>query len=355
MRLETITDSQRNQFNEYIDKKAHGHVFQLYEWGELKRHTSWMPIRLMVYDQNQPRAAISILQRKIPGLNKNIFYAPRGPVCDYQDYEVMDFLWKEIAKIAKANHAILLKIDPAVTVEDRDFTHYLSRAGFNALDTGKDFSGIQPRFIMQLPLNADPEDLLAAMASKTRYNIRYATRKGVTIHTDGLKDEVLPIFYKILQATAERDHFGIRNQQYFSDMWDHLVETGYAKLFMAKYDDEYIAGTLAFICGNRVWYSYGASDKMRNKQPSYLLQWAMIEWAVDQGCAVYDFRGISGDLNEDNPLYGLYRFKKGFGAQFTEYIGEYDLVFSPFYYFIWEKAMPVAKKWRSHFLKLLRR
>ena len=60
--------------------------------------------------------------------------------------------------------------------------------------------------------------------------------------------------------------------------------------------------------------------------PNYLLQWSMIQWAVETGCSVYDFRGVSGDISEDNPLYGLYKFKKGFGGDFTEFVGEYDLV-----------------------------
>lgn len=60
--------------------------------------------------------------------------------------------------------------------------------------------------------------------------------------------------------------------------------------------------------------------------PNYLLQWSIICWALERGSRIYDFRGVSGDLSEDNPLYGLYRFKKGFGGEFTEFIGEYDLV-----------------------------
>ncbi|MFR4993950.1 MAG: peptidoglycan bridge formation glycyltransferase FemA/FemB family protein [Oscillospiraceae bacterium] len=47
---------------------------------------------------------------------------------------------------------------------------------------------------------------------------------------------------------------------------------------------------------------------------------------------IYDFRGVSGDVSEDNPLYGLFRFKQGFGGDFTEFVGEMDLVLSPVIY-----------------------
>ena len=72
--------------------------------------------------------------------------------------------------------------------------------------------------------------------------------------------------------------------------------------------------------------------------PNYLLQWNMIRWAVETGCRVYDFRGVSGDLSESNPLYGLYKFKKGFNGEFTEFVGEYDLVLKKLSYFIAEKG-----------------
>lgn len=80
--------------------------------------------------------------------------------------------------------------------------------------------------------------------------------------------------------------------------------------------------------------------------PNYLLQWEMIKWAINSGCNVYDFRGVSGDLNKDNHLYGLYRFKKGFNGDFTEFIGELELVFNPFIRFIIEKSSAFYKKIR---------
>ena len=354
MRLQQINASQREMFNNYIQNQPKAHVFQLYEWGELKNTTGWKPLYFMVFDNTKPKAALTILKRKIPGLNKNIFYAPRGPICDIKDYQTMDFLWAEIAKLAKEHKAVFLKIDPDISVENKEFHEYLESRKFKKLSTGKDFNGIQPKFVMRLKLEKSEQELLAAMASKTRYNIRYSARKGVTIRNE-CNDSDLKKFYEILIETAKRDNFGIRSFEYFENMYKYLVKTGHGKLFLAEYEGEIISGTLALICGKTVWYSYGASDKHRNKQPSYLIQWNMIKWALENNCDVYDFRGISGDLDENNPLYGLYRFKKGFGAEFTEYIGEYDLVFSPLMYTLWEKAMPAAKKLRKKVLKVIKK
>ncbi|HHX95677.1 MAG TPA: peptidoglycan bridge formation glycyltransferase FemA/FemB family protein, partial [Clostridia bacterium] len=163
-------------------------------------------------------------------------------------------------------------------------------------------------------------------------------------------------FYDILTVTAERDNFLVRSFEYFETLWDCLVEKGLAKLFMAEYEGHYIAGTLAFIFGDKAWYMYGASsNEHRNVMPNYLLQWTMIQWAKGKGCSMYDFRGVPGNLTEDNPLYGLYRFKKGFAAEYVEFLGEYDLVYSPFYYKAYNSMEKVYSGGVKKFLRARRK
>ena len=100
--------------------------------------------------------------------------------------------------------------------------------------------------------------------------------------------------------------------------------------------------------GNKVWYLYGASsNEHRNLMPNYLLQWEGIKYAIGQGKDVYDFRGVSGVLDESHPQYGLYRFKKGFNAEFTEFIGEIYLDFKPLVYKLYKISEKTFKKARG--------
>lgn len=116
---------------------------------------------------------------------------------------------------------------------------------------------------------------------------------------------------------------------------------------MAYFKDEPIAGTLAVQYGDKTWYLYGASsNEHRNKMPNYLLQWEMIRWAVEGKCRIYDFRGVSGDLSPSNPLYGLYRFKKGFSGDFVEFCGEFDLVLNRPVNMLVETGIKTLKKFR---------
>jgi len=148
-------------------------------------------------------------------------------------------------------------------------------------------------------------------------------------------------------VTGTRDEFVVRTLEYFEKMYDCMAPDN-LRLYLAKYDGKIVAGTLAILYGNKVWYLYGASsNEYRNVMPNYLLQLEMIKWALENKCDIYDFRGISGDIDESNPLYGLYRFKKGFNGKFTEFVGEMDYVFSPFMYFMVEHGEKIYRELRK--------
>ncbi|WP_415341107.1 peptidoglycan bridge formation glycyltransferase FemA/FemB family protein [Clostridium perfringens] len=115
-----------------------------------------------------------------------------------------------------------------------------------------------------------------------------------------------------------------------------------------KGQEIYLSGSIYLYYGNKAWYLYGASENiLRDTMPNFAMQWSMICDSIDLGCDVYDFRGVSGDLNPKNPLYGLYKFKKGFNGNFVEFIGEFDIVVDNGIYTLYKKAFPQFKKIRN--------
>ena len=334
-----IDESEKSRFNTFLANHKKGHVLQSWEWGEIKSRTGWHPWRLVVEDNGEIVAAVSILERKIPVLGTPIFYASRGPVLDWENSNLFDFALAEIRKLAKKRGAIFLKVDPDVPSSDTELEKYLVSRGFCSAETGKGFEGVQPKYVFRLDISPAEETLMANMHQKTRYNIRLAQKKGVQIRKGTRAD--LPEFYRVLKETTERDRFLVRAYSYFEDLYDSLVPAGLGELFIGEYGGKVVAGTLAFVIGDKAWYIYGASSNAhRNVMPNYLIQWEMIRWAKSLGCTLYDFRGVPGHLTEDNPLYGLYRFKKGFNGEYTEFIGEWDLVYRPLVYFLWNHLEP---------------
>lgn len=117
-------------------------------------------------------------------------------------------------------------------------------------------------------------------------------------------------------------------------------------------EDIYISGAVYIYYGGKGWYFYGASHNiLRDTMPNLIMQWSMISDSIDLGCYMYDFRGVSGDLNPDNPLYGLYKFKKGFNGKFVEFIGEYELVIDNLVYKMFKTALPKFKAIRRSIRK----
>ena len=106
-------------------------------------------------------------------------------------------------------------------------------------------------------------------------------------------------------------------------------------------------GTFRF--GNKAWYMYGASrDLHRNLMPNHLLQWEAMRWAKAQGCTVYDMWGAPDVLDESDPMWGVYRFKEGFGGQFVRHLGAYDHPASRLLYQFYTATVP-------HYLEMLRK
>lgn len=326
---ELVTEETLAEYERFIATHPKGHFMQSSLWGKQKPDWSWAAI-LRRDEGGEPIGSLSVLVRKIPGLPYTLMYGCRGPVCDPQDRETVLDLLEGANHLARQFRSYCIKLDPDLPAEDESFQAILRERGYRRLDEGKNFEGAQPRFVFRLRLQGRTEEaLMASFSSKTRYNIRVAQRKGVEVRLSNLSG--IEEFSALMLETGIRDGFVTRPKQYFIHLLNNLGE--HARLYMAYHEGRAIAGTLAIHFGDKVWYLYGASSNAsRNLMPNYLLQWEMIRWAAELGCAIYDFRGVSGDLSEDNPLYGLYRFKKGFNGDFCEFIGEYDLVRNPLIY-----------------------
>ena len=185
------------------------------------------------------------------------------------------------------------------------------------------------------------------MYKRQRYNIRLAARKGVTVREGTVED--LPEFYHLMQITSQRDRFGIHSRSYYETAHRLFVPPKLARLFLATYEGKVLAGIMIFALGQRAWYMYGASsNEHRNLMPNYLLQWEAIRWAKDRGCMTYDLWGIPDEEEEvleseftkrSDGLWGVYRFKRGFGGQVVHYLGAYDYVYSPPLYWLYNKLI----------------
>jgi len=236
--------------------------------------------------------------------------------------------------VACQEGAIFIKVDPDVAADDEVVVRCLASRGWRLSS-----EQIQFRNTILLDLSASEDDLLAAMKSKTRYNIRLAQRKGVEILSGSLDD--LPLLYVMYAETSRRAGFVIRPYDYYEDAWGWFMGEGLAQILLARFEGEPLAGVVIFRFGDTAWYMYGAStDRHRNLMPTYLLQWEAIRWAKAHGCTTYDMWGAPDVPEESDPMWGVYRFKAGFGGQFVQHIGAYDYPASSRLYWLYTILMP---------------
>ena len=193
-------------------------------------------------------------------------------------------------------------------------------------------TNVLPADTIFIDLKKDEDRLLQEMKSKTRYNVRLAYRKGVRVRTADIND--LDIWYKLYQETCTRNHIYLDRIEYF-----HAVLTTTAadarspaevELLIAEMNRIPLAAMFLVFSHHRATYLYGASSSTcRNYMATYALQWEAIKRAKKRGCTEYDMFGVSPLPDSSHPLYGLYRFKKGFGGKLYHRMGCWDYPFNP--------------------------
>jgi len=273
-------------------------------------------------------------------------YVPKGPVLDYEDRRLLPRVLGDLERLARRERAILVKIDPDVRIDrpaGKAMERLLLRRGWRASD-----QQIQFRNTMLVDITPEPDEILARMKSKWRYNVRLAARRGVEIRQGTIDD--LPLLYRMYQETSERDGFIIRPESYYRDAWGSFIEAGLAHPLIAEVEGKAVAMVLLFRFGRRAWYMYGASRSVhRERMPNHLLQWEAIRWARAQGCTVYDLWGAPDVVDESDPMWGVYRFKRGFGARLARHIGAYDYPTSRPLYWLYTRVIPrllALMRWR---------
>ncbi|MFP5225822.1 MAG: lipid II:glycine glycyltransferase FemX [Actinomycetota bacterium] len=337
MQAVIATETDRARFDAFVASQPHGDALQSWAWGEVKRASGWVPIRLMVLDDSDSIVATCQMLRLTPlrGVPP-IVYAPRGPVLGADDQATVQAVLQAVR--AHSGNAYLFTCDPPLSAQD---ARGLLAAGMQHVTT-EGFGGVQPRAVMTLNLTPGADQVFSGFRSKWRYNCRLAERKGVKIREGSRED--LPAFYEILTETAKRDRFLVRGLSYFERIWDELGAAGMLRLLLAELEGQPLAGIMLFQFGSRVTYVYGASSNShREVMPNHLLQWTAIRDAAEAGFATYDFRGVSPEVNGEpveEHLAGLNRFKAGFGASYQEYVGTLDLPLRRGWYWLWRTLGP---------------
>jgi peptidoglycan pentaglycine glycine transferase (the first glycine) len=342
MQLQRI--EQTEEWDEILLGLPEPHLLQSWTWGELKARYGWHAERWIWRDErDQTVGAAQLLLRSIRG-GLTMAYAPRGPVLDWDQPKIWRPILEDLQARAAEQGAFFLKIDPSLRIphSDDEAPPLAIRPRMKTmLDSGWVLSNEQVQFrnTLVIDLTQDEEMLLANMKQKTRYNVRLAERRGVTVREGTTED--LGMLYRMYAETSIRDGFVIRPEAYYQDVWGMFMTRGQAAPLIAEVEGEAVAAMIVYRFGPTAYYLYGMSrDAHREKMSTYLLQWEAMRWAKARGCTRYDLWGAPHEIEEDDPMYGVYRFKLGFGAELVRTPGAWDYPIKPFTYRLYTTVMP---------------
>ncbi|MGN0536533.1 MAG: lipid II:glycine glycyltransferase FemX [Acutalibacteraceae bacterium] len=323
---------------DFLEKNLTGNFMQSPYWADVK--DNWIHTHITVRDTaGNIDGMMLLLIKKVPMVHTTLMYAPRGPVCNY-NIDVLDRLFQAVEKVQKRYNAFMLKIDPMIEETDQTAIENLCALGFHyhPEKTGYDTVQCRENYVLDIGGKTE-EEIFNNFKPKYRYNIRLAEKKGVVCRAYGA--ERLNDFCSLMQETGKRDGFAIRNKSYFEKML--LNMDGHCRLYMCDWNGIPLSGAIAVNYAGKTCYVYGASsNEYRNLMPNYLMQWSMIQWAVETGCYLYDFQGIPYYNDETHPNYGVYRFKQGFNGRVLKYAGEFDYIFRPVMMGIVQSALKLS-------------
>jgi len=362
----------RTVWNSIVSRLPNPHFLQTHEWGEVKTKYGWSPqyaiwtadgkFSVIKNTDNLPSdtdriiAAALILKRQILrsgfAARLSILYLPKGPLLDWTNERLRTRVLDDLQSLARVQAAIFLKMDPDVPlgigipntvseVVEREGESIIS--GLKGRGWGYSSDQIQFKNTVLIDLSPAEDELLARMKQKTRYNIRLAERKGVLLRVGNLDD--LPMLYKMYAETSVRDGFVIRDEGYYKTVWTLFMKSREPKCepLIAEVDGEPVAAIFVFYFSGRAYYIYGMSRELhREKMPSYLLQWEAMRRAKGMGCAVYDLWGAPDEFNAEDSMWGVYRFKEGFGGKVVRTLGAWDYAPNPFWYRMYSEIIPRA-------------
>lgn len=335
----------------WLETQPQAHVLQLSGWRRLKEQFGWRGLTVAatagsfhpstrIGTGGELLAGSQLLLKRASGLT--LAYAPRGPITDWANRFETEMLLQALRARALQQGAVVLKIEPDLPDTPAN------RAVLQAHGFVPSRQTVQPPSTIVLDIGRSEEEILAGMKSKWRYNVRLAERKGVQVRPMTAAD--LPAFHTLMAATGERDGFATHSADYFTAAF-HLLAPQHAVFLLAEHEGDPLGAIVVAAAGRTACYLWGASsDRGRNLMPNHALQWAGMRWARSRGATRYDFWGIPDALGQlaqalaggdgsgtpcdalpidleklpEGELWGVYRFKQGFGGQIVRTVGAWD-------------------------------
>lgn len=326
MDLRIVSQNQKNQYNKLVS-----HVVQSWEWGEFRQSLGLPLLRYGIYKNGKMTRAFQLTLHKIPFTSQFVGYMPKGPTPDKELSQALEIIGRE-------HNCAYIKVEPNILAGHTPFKVYPTfQLSPKPLFT-------KHNFLVDLTLSE--EELQKNMHQKTRYNIRVAERKGVTVE-ERTDDKAFKIYLKLYFETTGRQNYLGHNESYHKKVWQTMRDAGMARVLIGFYEPKGsksnrsskkkpLTAWMLFNFKDTLYYPYGGSSiEHREVMSNNLVAWEAIKLGKKMGLKHFDMWGAaSPDAPPTDPWFGFTDFKRKYGGKMVEYVGTYDLVFNELLYYV---------------------
>jgi lipid II:glycine glycyltransferase (peptidoglycan interpeptide bridge formation enzyme) len=298
------------------------HPLQSYQWGQARQKMGVMTIRIGIFEEisNVLKDVITVTVHNIPHTKYHIGYIPRSKAPS-------SYLITYLKSLKKELNLIFVKFEP-----DEVFGSEIDK------ELTKSRHPLFPNWTQTLSLLNSKEEILKKMKPKTRYNIKIAQKNNVTVSEES-NDLGYLIFQKLYFETVKRQTYHGHGELYHKKVWDNM-KNGIAHIMIAKYKDEPLSAYELFLFKDKLYYPYGGSSlSHKNLMASNLLMWEAILFGKKNGATEFDMWGsLPPNYNKNKEWAGFTKFKEGYGTNFKQFVGSFDLILNPVAYNIYNTA-----------------
>lgn len=332
-------------WEKFFSESKYCSILQSWEWGEFESEGLGKNIvRYGVYDNGKLLA----ISQGIVEVSRfgNYLYFPRGPVANWDVKDQVEVIINALLKHVKGQY-ISIRIDPDIQ-DNEENLDFIKKLGFKK---AANFRQVQRYWIQNLKGETE-EELFAnakeqGMSKSLPRHIRKAAKNGVSVRvSEDIKD--IKILTDTLDDLAERKGIPSRPASYYEEQFKQLATSGYMKIFVAEHEGKPISSLLVSFCGDEAATLHGAtiSDVDPKLYATKRIYWDAILYANEHGFKRFNFYGVVGDKNMDNPKhpsYGYSVFKRRFGGHIEENVGAWDYINNPIMY----RALWIQEKYRQ--------
>jgi lipid II:glycine glycyltransferase (peptidoglycan interpeptide bridge formation enzyme) len=307
MEIREVSFKEKALFN-----KLTTHPVQSWEWGDFREEAGNKVLRLGVYEEKKLTEVYLMTVHHLP---KTKYFVAMCAKCPAPSSQVLKYLKEYV----KTHNIIMIRMEPNVSVTEKGAQRLLHVLKTNGAKPGRPFFN---KSTFCIDLTKTEEELQKAMHSKTRYNIRVASRYKVEVVEDN-SDKAFDKYLDLMDETTRRQQYFNHTERYHRLMWKTFKESGIAHLLCARYNGKTLITWVLFEWHDTLYYPYGASSvEDRNVMAAYGMMWNAILFGKSRGLKKFDLWGRDEGK-------GFTRFKEGFNPQIIEYLGTWDIPINP--------------------------